>query len=62
LPSASFARGGGSAGMGQSRATAAAVSTAFMAADPALGPNRNAIKVAPLPPPRINVPAIPQFK
>ena len=56
LPAASFARAGGAA---ESSARAA-----MIAADPIPDPSgmTNANKVAPIPPPRIYVPAIPQFK
>ena len=67
-PAASFARGGGGRGggaaaMGGSRPNAALgaqIGAAGMLADPSgVG---NASKVAAPPPPRISVPAIPQFK
>jgi hypothetical protein len=68
-PTASFARGGGggggrgggSAAMGGSRANAGAqIGTQQMLTDPSgIG---NANKVAPIPPPRISAPTIPQFK
>jgi hypothetical protein len=62
-PAASFARGGGGAAMGGSRPNAALgaqIGAAGMLADPSgVG---NASRVAAPPPPRISVPAIPQFK
>ena len=70
-PAASFARGGGSAGgghmgsatvgTGAGRPNAALLGTlGSMSTDPSgIG---NASRVAPLPPPNIHVPAIPQFK
>ena len=67
-PAASFARGGGgrgggAAGMGGSRPNAALgaqIGAAIMLANPSrVG---NAPGVAAPPPPRISVPAIPQFK
>jgi hypothetical protein len=67
LPAASFARGGGSVGMGHSGgvvgarpnpATLGALEN--MQVDPSgMG---NAARVAPIPPPRITVPTVPQFK
>jgi hypothetical protein len=64
LPTASLARGGGSAGMGHSGgvrpnpATLGALEN--MSVDPSgMG---NASRVAPIPPPRITVPTVPQFK
>jgi hypothetical protein len=67
LPAASFARGGGSAGMGHSAAVGGARPNAAtlgalenMSVDPS--GRGNASRVAPIPPPRITVPAIPQFK
>lgn len=64
LPAASFARsaGPGAAGnLGGSRPNAAAFSQLNgMLVDPSgIG---NASKVAPIPPPRITVPTVPQFK
>jgi hypothetical protein len=67
LPAASFGRGGGSAGMGHSggvggaRSNAARIS-AFdsMSVDPS--GRANASRVAPIAPPRITVPTVPQFK
>ena len=68
-PAASFARGGGggSAGMGHSGAVGGARPNPAtlgalqnMQVDPSgVG---NASKVAPIPPPRITVPTVPQFK
>ncbi len=63
-PTASFARGGGSAAtghLGGDRPNAAAFGQLNgMLVDPSgIG---NASKVAPIPPPRITVPAVPQFK
>jgi hypothetical protein len=67
LPAASFARGGGSAGMGHSGAVggarpnaAASSALANMQVDPS--GRANASRVAPIPPPRITVPTVPQFK
>jgi hypothetical protein len=61
-PAASFARGGGAAGMGGSRPNAAVgaqIGAASMLANPS---SRLAQPtVAAPPPPRISVPAIPQF-
>jgi hypothetical protein len=68
LPTGSFARGGGSVGMGHSggvrggaqsnAATLGALEN--MSVDPSgMG---NASRVAPIPPPRITVPPVPQFK
>jgi hypothetical protein len=67
LPAASFARGGGSAGMGHSGGAGGARPNAAtlgalqnMQVDPSgMG---NASRVAPIPPPRITVPTVPQFK
>jgi hypothetical protein len=70
LPTASFARGGGGARGGGSAATgnlggirpnAGLIGAAqSQVTDPSgIG---NASKVAPLPPPRISVPTVPQFK
>jgi hypothetical protein len=76
LPTASFAQGGGSAGMGHSggatgmgqsggvggaRPTAGQIGAAqSQVTDPSgMG---NASRVAPIPPPRITVPTVPQFK
>jgi hypothetical protein len=67
LPTASFARGGGSAGMGHSGGVGGARPNAAtlgalenMSVDPSgMG---NASRVAPIPPPRITVPTVPQFK
>ena len=63
-PAASFARGGGSSAMGNlggSRPNAGAeIGTQQMLTDPSgVG---NASRVAPIAPPRISVPTIPQFK
>jgi hypothetical protein len=68
-PTASFARGGGgrgggSAAMGRSAGVrpnaGAQIGTQQMLTDPSgIG---NASKVAPIPPPRISVPTVPQFK
>ena len=68
-PAASFARGGGGRGggssamgnLGGSRPNAGAqIGTQQMLTDPSgIG---NASKVAPIPPPRISVPTVPQFK
>ena len=63
-PAASFARGGGAAatgGLGGGRPNAAAIGAATsVLVDPSgIG---NASKVAPIPPPRISAPTIPQFK
>jgi hypothetical protein len=67
-PAASFARGGGgggggTVGMGGSRPNAA-LGAQIGAAGMLASPNRvgNAPAVAAPPPPRISVPAIPQFK
>ena len=62
-PAASFARGGGAAGMGGSRPNAA-LGAQIGAASMLANPSRvgNAPTVAAPPPPRISVPAIPQFK
>lgn len=60
-PAASFARGAGLGAAGGGRPNAA-ISGALsnMPVDPSgIG---NASKVAPIPPPRITVPAVPQFK
>jgi hypothetical protein len=71
LPTASFARGGGGVGVGGARGGGSAAmggrpNAAVIGAaqsqltDPSgIG---NASKVAPIPPPRISVPTIPQFK
>ena len=67
LPTASFARGGGSAGMGHSggvggaRPNAGQIGAAqSQVTDPSgMG---NASRVAPIAPPRITVPTVPQFK
>jgi len=71
LPTASFARGGGSAGMGHSGGVGGTVGGARpnaatlgalenMSVDPSgVG---NASRVAPIAPPRISVPTVPQFK
>jgi hypothetical protein len=69
IPAASFARGGGGRGAGSAatghlggvRANAATLGALdSMSVDPSgIG---NASKVAPIPPPRISVPTIPQFK
>ena len=66
-PAASLARGGGAAGMGHSGGVGGARPNAAilgalgnMSVDPS--GIRNAPRVAPPPPPRITVPAIPQFK
>ena len=66
-PAASFARGGGAAGMGHSGGVGGARPNAAtlgalenMSVDPS--GIRNAPRVAAPPPPRITVPAIPQFK
>jgi hypothetical protein len=67
LPVASFARGGGSVGMGHSAAVGGARSNPAtlgalenMSVDPS--GRGNASRVAPIPPPRITVPTVPQFK
>ena len=61
VPGAAFARGGGSAPTGQMSARAAAITAATsMLTDPSGMGNAN--RVAPIPPPRISVPPIPQFK
>ena len=66
-PAASLARGGGAAGMGHSGGVGGARPNAAilgalgnMSVDPS--GIRNAPRVAAPPPPRITVPAIPQFK
>jgi hypothetical protein len=61
VPGAALARGGGFAPTGQMGARAGAINAAnSVLTDPSgIG---NANKVAPLPPPRITVPPIPQFK
>jgi hypothetical protein len=67
LPAASFARGGGSVGMGHSGAVGGARPNAAtlgalenMSVDPSgIG---NASRVPPIAPPRISVPTVPQFK
>jgi len=64
LPTASFARGGGSAAtgnLGGIRPNAGLIGAVqSQGTDPSgIG---NANKVAPIPPPRISVPTIPQFK
>ena len=68
-PAASFARGGGgrgggTTGMGGSRPNAALGAQIGAAQMQLTDPSgiRNANKVAPIAPPRISVPAIPQFK
>ena len=66
-PASSFARGGGAAGMGHSGGVGGARPNAAtlgalenMSVDPSgIG---NASRVAPLPPPQISAPVIPQFK
>ena len=61
VPGAAFARGGGFAPTGQMGARAAAIAAASsVLTDPSGMGNAN--KVAPIPPPRIYVPPIPQFK
>ena len=61
VPGAAFARGGGFAPRGQMGARAAATNAeSSMLTDPSGMGNAN--KVAPIPPPRIYVPPIPQFK
>ena len=61
VPGAAFARGGGFASTGQMGARAAAIAAASsVLTDPSGMGNAN--KVAPIPPPRIYVPPIPQFK
>jgi hypothetical protein len=67
VPATSFARGGGSVGMGHSGGMAAARSNAArinafgsMSVDPS--GIANSSRVAPIPPPRITVPTVPQFK
>jgi hypothetical protein len=65
-PAASFARGGvGQSGgsvatghFGAGRLNGAALS----AMDPGLNPSQNLPKMASIPPPRISVPVVPQFK
>jgi hypothetical protein len=67
LPAASFARGGGSAGMGHSggaggsRPNAGLIGAAQSQLTNPSGMG-NASRVAPIPPPRITVPTVPQFK
>jgi hypothetical protein len=66
MPAASLARGVGGQG-GGSVATghfgAGRLNGAAMGAlDPGLNPSQNMPKVAAIPPPRISVPTIPQFK
>ena len=61
VPGAAFARGGGFASTGQMGARAAAIAAASsVLTDPSGMGNAN--RVAPIPPPRIYVPPIPQFK
>jgi hypothetical protein len=67
LPTASFARGGGSAGMGHSggvggvRPNAGVIGAAQSQVTNPSGMG-NASGVAPIAPPRITVPTVPQFK
>jgi len=61
VPGAAFARGGGFASTGQMGARAAAIAAASsVLTDPSGMGNAN--RVAAIPPPRISVPPIPQFK
>ena len=66
-PAASFTRGGGSAGMGHSggvggvRPNAGLIGAAQSQVTSPSGMG-NASRVAPIPPPRISVPTVPQFK
>ena len=66
LPAASFARGGGSAGMGHSGGVGGArPNAATLGALGNMPVNPSGMKnagVAPLAPPRITVPTVPQFK
>jgi hypothetical protein len=66
MPAASFARGGGVPG-GASAATGHFAAgrlngSAMVGLDPGLNPSQNMPKAAPIPPPRITVPTVPQFK
>jgi hypothetical protein len=66
MPAASFARGGGAPGVGSvatghfgaSRLNGVAMGTL----DPGLNPSQSLPKTASIPPPRISVPTVPQFK
>jgi hypothetical protein len=66
-PAISFARGGGSAGMGHSggvggiRPNAGLIGAAQSQLTNPSGMG-NASRIAPIPPPRITVPTVPQFK
>lgn len=67
MPAASFARGGGGAmghfGAAQPNAAARQPNGAALSAlDPGLNPSQNMPGVATIPPPRISVPVVPQFK
>ena len=66
LPTASFARGGGSAGMGHSGGVGGArPNAATLGALQNMQGNPSGMRnagVAPIPPPRITVPTVPQFK
>lgn len=67
VPAASFARGGGGGGMRGSVATGHFGAGGFNGAalgamDPGLNPSQNLPKMASIPPPRISVPVVPQFK
>ena len=63
VPGAAFARGGGFAPTGQMGARAAAINAAnSMLTDPSGMGNANKVPIPAIPPPRISVPPIPQFK
>jgi hypothetical protein len=73
MPAASFARGGGAFGggsvatghfgAGRPNAGAGRLNGAALGAlDPGLNPSQNLPKAASIPPPRISVPTVPQFK
>jgi hypothetical protein len=66
MPAASFARGGagpGGASVATGQLGAGRLNGAAMGAlDPGLNPSQSMPKVASIPPPRISVPTIPQFK
>jgi hypothetical protein len=66
LPAASFARGGGSAGMGHSGGVGGArPNAATLGALENMQVNPSGMRnagVTPIPPPRITVPTVPQFK